>query len=112
MTDQDDPFTGEDWIEFADDVLDRMVPMMRDSAVVVSVVTNRPDVKFAVELGFSILLDKPIIIVVEPGSKVPSKLVAVADAIVEGKPGDGDFNDRMNNAVRHVLAKIGERHDN
>ena len=62
-----------------------LVPMIRDSAVSVSIVpSGEPDVKFSVELGLSIMLDKPIIAVVTPGAKVPSKLVKVADEIIEG----------------------------
>lgn len=56
------------------------------SAIVISIVPEtamKTDVKFAVELGFSIMMDKPIIAVVRPGTRVPDRLVRVADAIVE-----------------------------
>lgn len=60
--------------------------MINDSSVCVSIVPEnamQTDVKFAVELGFMIMMDKPIIAVVRPGTKVPSKLVLVADIIIE-----------------------------
>jgi hypothetical protein len=64
------------------------------------------DVKFAVELGFMVMLDKPIIAVVSPGSKVPLKLAKVADEIVEGDIGDPDFQERFHAAIDRVTAKL------
>jgi hypothetical protein len=64
-------------------------------------------VKFAVELGFSIMLDKPIIAVVAPGTQVPGKLVAVADEIVEGVPGQPGFEERFHAALARVLKEHG-----
>lgn len=61
--------------------------MMSGSEVVVSLVPRGPsDIKYAVELGLSIMMDKPIIAVVIPGTKVPAKIVRVADLIVEADP--------------------------
>lgn len=45
--------------------------------------TEQTDIKFALELGVAIMLDKPIIAVVRPGTRVPAKLVAVADELLE-----------------------------
>lgn len=53
------------------------------SAFVMSLVPDQVDVKFAVELGLSIMYDKPIVAVVTPGVKVPEKLRQIADEIVE-----------------------------
>lgn len=62
--------------------------MIEGSRLTVSLVPQGPaDIKFAVELGLSIMLDKPIIAVVEPGQEIPGKLRAVADRIVEWTPG-------------------------
>lgn len=44
------------------------------------------DVKFCVELGASIMLDKPILAVVRPGVKCSKKLMTVVDEIIEGDP--------------------------
>lgn len=72
----------DDWIAHA---LDELLPMMESSSVVASIVpTTGVDAKFALELGFAMMLDKPIIIVIRPGMAVPAKLMKVADAVVEG----------------------------
>lgn len=65
-------------------VRDELVPKIRGSDFVASLFTGgEADIKFAVETGLSILLDKPIIVVVPPGVALPDKLVRVADRIVE-----------------------------
>lgn len=73
-----------EYVEWARRVKEELVPKMEDSACTVSLVPEgETDVKFAVELGLSIMLDKPIILVVRPGTKVPEKLALVASDIVE-----------------------------
>jgi hypothetical protein len=56
---------------------------IRDSAIVCSLVPEKPDAKYAVELGMSLMLDKPIVLVVPPGRRVPERLVRVADLIID-----------------------------
>jgi nucleoside 2-deoxyribosyltransferase len=74
----------EQWDEFVKHVREETVRGMTDSALVMSLVppAGKADVKFAVELGFSIMLDKPIIAVMLPGAEIPAKLRLVADEIV------------------------------
>jgi hypothetical protein len=104
----DDPFHGPEWDAYCTHVREELIPMITDSAVTVSLVPSngKPDVKFAVELGFMIMLDKPIIAVVPPGTKVPLKLVKVADEIVEGDISDPDFQDRFHAAIDRTTAKV------
>ena len=49
-----------------------------------------------------IMLDKPIIVVVKPGQKVPLKLARVADEIVEGELSDPTLSDRLKAAMERV----------
>lgn len=78
-----DPLNTPEGRAFARRALDELLPKMQGSGVIVSIVTNtETDVKFALELGFAIMLDKPIMAVVMPGVKVPDHLVRVADEIV------------------------------
>lgn len=65
-------------------VRDAVVPVMERAAVAITLIPgSRTDVKFAVELGLSILMDKPIIALVQPGMRIPNALAAVAAEIVE-----------------------------
>lgn len=80
----DDPFESAEWRDYADRVRRELVPMIGDSAYVMSLVPDgETDVKFALELGLSIMMDKRIIAVVRAGVHVPNKLAGVADAIIE-----------------------------
>jgi len=107
----DDPFHGKEWEEYADRVIKELVPMVRDAAVTMAVLPGWPhnlskaDVRMAVEIGFMVLMDKPIIVVVSPGVEVPAKLVAVADVIVEGL-GAPDFTERIAAAIAEVTSKL------
>ena len=86
----DDVLDDPDFQEWAKRTRSKLMPMIQESALVISLVpTSDADMKFAVELGLSIMLDKPIIAVVSPGQIIAGKLRQVADAIVEWTPGDG-----------------------
>lgn len=80
----DDPFTDPEWLAYAAHVRNELIPMIKESAVTMAMVTGSdPDPKQAVELGYMIMLDKPIITAVTPGAKLPNKLAVVSDAIIE-----------------------------
>ena len=65
-------------------VKDAVVPVLEGAAVTITLIPRgQTDVKFAVELGLSIMMDKPIIALVQPGMSIPSGLAAVAAEIVE-----------------------------
>lgn len=93
-----------DFVAWAEDVRVRVMPMIAESAMTVSLVPLGPaDVKFAVELGLSIMLDKPLVMVIAPGQEMPPKLRVVADYIVEWEPG-GSHADLMA-AINAVMEK-------
>lgn len=82
---------GPEFDEWAEHQRTHVMPMMQDSALVISLVPQGdPDIKFAVELGLSIMLDKPLLVVVMPGTIVAGKLRQVADEIVEWDPSSDD----------------------
>jgi hypothetical protein len=90
--------------EWAKHVLDEVVPKIEGSTVTISLVpTGETDVKFAVELGLSIMLDKPILAVVQPGTKIPGHLARVADRIVEFRDDDPEGTQR---GIRDALSEL------
>ena len=92
------------WLSYADHARETLEPMVKDSAVCISLVPgdNHVDPKFAIELGYMIMLDKPIIAIVGRDSKPPNKLVMIADELVEGEVDDPDFQQRMIAAISRV----------
>lgn len=74
MGDWLDRLTAEEhrqWDEFVARTRSELVGKIADSAMVMSLVPGQPDVKFAVELGFSIMLGKQIIAVTTGGGAGP-----------------------------------------
>lgn len=103
-----DPFDDPVWLEYAQHAREELAPMMKDSAITLSIFSGEIDPKMAIEMGYMILLDKPIIAVVTPGVKVPGKLAIVADEIVELSLGDESFPQRLQDAMARVMAKRKE----
>jgi hypothetical protein len=101
-------FDDPDFLAWAKDVRENMVPGMMGSAMVVSLYRQDFDVKFAVELGASLMLDKPLILSVRPGVQVPDKLVRVADAILELDPSRPDlYQAALHDAMDRILKERG-----
>jgi hypothetical protein len=76
---QNDPTLAR-WVKH---VLDDMKPKMEESALIAQIVpTDEGEVKFWVELGASIMMDKPIIAIAFEGRSIPKKLRMIADEIV------------------------------
>ena len=79
-----DPWDHPDAKAWAQHVREDMLPKLQSSALAAMLITGGdPDVKLAVELGMSILLDKPVIVMVTAGATVPEHLVRCADEIIE-----------------------------
>jgi hypothetical protein len=79
MTDFDVEFA-----EFVHAVRTDLVQKMGESAFMMSMMPRgEVDVKFAVELGLAIMLDKPILAVVMPGALINDRMRRVADRVVE-----------------------------
>ena len=87
-----------EWQAYVTHVRSTLVPMIDSSAMSMSIVPKDPrdvDVKFAVELGLSIMLDKPIMLIVDPETVIPERLIRVADEIVRGNPGDPETQEEL-----------------
>jgi hypothetical protein len=79
-----------------------LLPKLRESAISAVIAPgDDPDPKIAIELGYTLLLDKPLVIVVPPGRTVPEHLVRAADAIVEW-PEDGNLEARLMPELRRL----------
>lgn len=87
MTDWLDRLNDDDrreWDAFVERFRHDALQKIDSSAFVMSLVPSSEsfDVKFAVELGASIMLDKPLFLVAPEDVRVPDKLAAIADEVV------------------------------
>ena len=82
--------TREEDIEFQKIVMEGLVPKLEASQFAVAICPqgeDRLDAKFCVELGAMVMMDKPIIAIIQPGGYLPKKLELVADKIVHADIG-------------------------
>jgi hypothetical protein len=78
------PKERQNWDGFVDAVRKDAVQKIAQSAFVASLVpSGDTDIKFAVELGLAILLDKPVVAIAFPGRAVPPGLRRVAHSVIE-----------------------------
>jgi nucleoside 2-deoxyribosyltransferase len=71
------------WDEIVKHTREETIHKMMESAFVVSIVPEEADVKWMIELGAAIMLDKPLMLVVtDLKQKLPPKLERVADQVV------------------------------
>lgn len=94
--------TAKAWVK---QVLEGMAPKMRDSALVMQLVPDGDgDVKFWVELGASIMMNKPILALVFGDTEIPAKLALIADEIVRLPEGvNPDASDELAAAIKRML---------
>lgn len=88
------------WLEEAGK---EVLPKIKDSVLsIASYAGSDPNAQSAVEIGFTLLLGKPLMIVVSPGSRVPDGLAKAAYAIIEA-PGDPE---KLTVAIQAVLEQL------
>ena len=113
MPEPDDPFAGDVWRAYADQVRADLIPKLRDSAVTLSLFPGGDledlDIKFMMETGAAICLGLPIVLVIRPGTIVPAGLARAAEEIVELDLDAPDVatapaaGDAINAAIRRVI---------
>lgn len=110
-SDPEDLWKHPSAVAWAKHVNDDMVPKLKKSSVSISMVPNgQGDVKFWVELGASICMDKPIIIVQMPGTRIPEKLRGVADEIVVLPEGVNPAGaQELAAAIERVMERLGNK---
>jgi hypothetical protein len=80
------PYKSDEFLYWADTMRAQLIPKMKDSASVLMIAPDMNtsfDIEFALQIGASILLEKPLILLVHNGRSIPPKLRAIADRIIE-----------------------------
>jgi hypothetical protein len=100
------------WKAYVTHVRNDVAPKVWNSGMTISIVPKRPqdvDVKFAVELGLSIMFDKPMILCVPSEDTVlPAQLRRVADHVVIGPPNEPGVRDQLMEAITAVGERLDE----
>src|SRR5262245_11174441 len=98
-----------EWRRYVHSAIEDMLPKLRGSAFALMLVPGETDVKFATELGFSIMLDKPIIALVTPDSHPSEHMMRVADEIVEGDFATEAARVSTQERLSQAMDRLGER---
>lgn len=78
-------------------------PMVDHSAFVISVAPEKgPDPKIAMETGYMMWLDKPLIVVASKGQKVPRNIRKVAEVVIYGEPNDPKVMAQLQKAMNRL----------
>lgn len=74
----------QEWQRFENEVREQVVQGMAKSALVTTINPGdrEPDVKLAVEVGMTILLDKPMVLIAREGDDIPEALERIAYAVI------------------------------
>lgn len=96
------------WDKFVQHFREDALVKMTDSAFVAQLVPDKGkfDVKFATELGTSIMLDKPILAIVMPDAEIPGKLRLIADEIVEADLDTEEGRQSVQEAVGRMMEHL------
>lgn len=99
-----------DWDQIVAHIQEHTAPAMQSSAFVMSLVPSdgKADVKFAVELGLTIMMEKPMVVVAEPGQHVPQKLLDIADLVVRVSMSDPDGPRQMALKLKEFMDARGD----
>lgn len=109
----DDIWASDEAKEWVKQVLNGMAPKLADSAVVVQLVPtgmrSEGDVKFWVELGASIMMEKPILAVIFGDAPCPPKLRLIADEFVRIPEGtDLDDCEELHAAMKRLIPELNQ----
>ena len=94
--------------DFIRHVREHLVPRISDTNVMIALHTGTVDVKFALELGVCVLLDKPLFACVRPGTPVPEKLAKIADKFIELSDDPQVTANRMRDAIQEWIEERGD----
>lgn len=90
-----------DWRRFVVNVNKDLVPMMaRSSAVVIPMGRDDTDVGFALQVGFAVIMEKPLLLIVPEGFDPPPKLEGIADRIIRADYTSEKGRARVQNELR------------
>jgi hypothetical protein len=95
-----------DWQEWSGKILAESVPQMERSRASMILYSGTHEPKQAIEIGFAILMNKPIVLVHMPGVEPPWKLKKIANYVIEcdntTEEGKAEFSRKFQRIMRSI----------
>ena len=107
----DDPYDDPGWKAFAADAQAHLLPMLKDSVVTAMNYDGHagdPSIQGALELGLTLLLGKPLIVVAPTNDEIPDGLRRAAALIVIGDASDPAHKVIMQQKIFEFMERIGD----
>jgi len=104
--------SGEDraqWDHFVESARREAFDKISASDIFLSLVPEEPDVKAAVEIGFAVLLDKPILSILMPGRKMPEHLRKISDLVVVADIDTEEGRETLSQSISDFTGREGWR---
>ena len=102
------------WRDYARRFRQEVLPKVLSSAVFLSIQSGDGtdfDVRQATEIGAALLLGKPVLLLVLPGTRLPAGLRRAADAVLEDWDAtDPTSHQRLGDAIDLAYTVLEERH--
>lgn len=87
-----------------------VMPQVRGSAMTIGIWDGKADAKMCLEIGASVLMEKPLVVLVTKGAYLPPKLRLLATEIVEvSYPMDEHDKAAIKAALDRVTAELDRR---
>ena len=87
------------------DAKENIVPQMMRSAFVIGAMSEEPDLALALQIGLSLMLDKPLVLLAPPGLWLAPRLRALADTVVVGDLKEPGVRERLMTAIQKIIDK-------
>lgn len=98
-----DPWDDPGMQEYLRHAREELQPMIDKSTFVMSIAPEEgPDPKIAMETGYMMWLDKPLIVIASKGQTVPRNIRRVAHAIIYGHPSDPKVQAQLRRAMNRL----------
>jgi hypothetical protein len=101
--------TAKVWMKH---VINETAPKLKSSSIAISLFPSNAegDVKFWVELGAMIMMDKPILVVAFASDQIPHKLCLVADEVVVLPNGvNPAATQEFKEALQRIMAEVDDK---
>jgi hypothetical protein len=98
-----DPWDDPEMQKYLDHARRELQPMIEGSAFCMSIApSSDPDPKICMETGYMMWLDKPIIVLAEPGQAIPRNIRKVAFRVIYGNPADPAVRGQIHRAINDL----------
>lgn len=99
---EEEVLTHDEWLSW---VHQELKPMLSNEKIPVLLYDHTEGINtwFAIQLWAAMLSEKPVVVMVEHGTKLPERLVRAVDLILEKPDDDSQIKERAREALKYMI---------